>query len=609
MTGTTITDRLTAAACAVFKIDLRGRFVYVDDETEELIGLSREELFGKSIHDFIAGDSLYALERLLARHNRYESFYQALPLTIRTHDRRDYQRDAVVTLNFFGGNPVNYQFILIPTTVADARQRTESRPQFTDLIKSAPERLDFNALAEFFRSIGGYATAQCILPDESGNPAVVGMAPFPEPECPAPETLPLLEKSSGDDDEVLLRLWYNNGPQLTVRVSRPVHAGQAAAPDDNVRFWVQLWNGYFQASAPEPSAGDRLSTLGAAGDGLNISIVVVDGNCDIIYQNQLFTNRFIGTAGYGSVHDLRRIFSAESFRDLSGRPFDFDHSPLADAVAGGRCLVPVTSADTKQTMLILGGSLELGVTRVTLYAVIETPPETDEACAGAPADRQFVLSLIHDIRAPLIAMEAFARRVQANHGEELPHDAKFAVDCLVENGRILHEMLEGLDELSRSWTDNEPLEMLSTGRLINDLTTQLRATYPYPPVRVVLPDNLPDLPVPRRKFTRLIRNLMDNAFKFASSSLSPLVVVEYARAYEEHCFSIIDNGPGIAAEYRRKVFDPFFRTPEAMHSPGSGLGLTIARDIVLSWAGRIWLDDAIRGGAKISFTVPCKTGG
>ncbi len=56
MSRTIGTDKLVSTACAVFKIDLRGRFVYIDDETEELLGLTREELFGKSIYEFISND-------------------------------------------------------------------------------------------------------------------------------------------------------------------------------------------------------------------------------------------------------------------------------------------------------------------------------------------------------------------------------------------------------------------------------------------------------------------------------------------------------------------------------------------------------------------------
>ncbi|MCP4568036.1 MAG: PAS domain-containing protein, partial [FCB group bacterium] len=104
----------TPTRCAVFKIDLKGRFVFIDEETEKILGIAPEELFGCSIYDFISADSVRNLENILNCHNRYESFYEAMPLTIRVNDSKLNRYNTVVTLNFISGNPVNYQFILIP---------------------------------------------------------------------------------------------------------------------------------------------------------------------------------------------------------------------------------------------------------------------------------------------------------------------------------------------------------------------------------------------------------------------------------------------------------------------------------------------------------------
>lgn len=68
--------------------------------------------------------------------------------------------------------------------------------------------------------------------------------------------------------------------------------------------------------------------------------------------------------------------------------------------------------------------------------------------------------------------------------------------------------------------------------------------------------------------------------------------------------TVADTGPGIAAAYRRQIFDSFFSTKQ----DGMGLGLAIARTIVQAHGGRIWQEGTPAGGAVFKFTVPLQPG-
>ncbi len=107
--------------CAVCKVDLRGRFVFVDDRTEQLFGHPREELFGKSLADFLDQPSSDLVRDILGRRNHYEMFYDAVSLTILASDGTPIETNAIVCLNFNAGNPVNFQWIINPDRVTAAR--------------------------------------------------------------------------------------------------------------------------------------------------------------------------------------------------------------------------------------------------------------------------------------------------------------------------------------------------------------------------------------------------------------------------------------------------------------------------------------------------------
>ena len=101
--------------------------------------------------------------------------------------------------------------------------------------------------------------------------------------------------------------------------------------------------------------------------------------------------------------------------------------------------------------------------------------------------------------------------------------------------------------------------------------------------------------------------LLDNASKYAAPGTT--IRVRAGLDDDRHVRAVIDEGPGIAPEYRERVFEKFFRIPaRESRDPrrgGVGLGLPIARRLVEAQAGRMWIDDARSGaGTAIAFTLP-----
>lgn len=100
---------------------------------------------------------------------------------------------------------------------------------------------------------------------------------------------------------------------------------------------------------------------------------------------------------------------------------------------------------------------------------------------------------------------------------------------------------------------------------------------------------------------RLFTNIVVNSFAFADS-----IRVSIRRRSRWLLIDIDDNGPGIASSMRQEVFRPFVRLDESrnLDSSGSGLGLSIARDIVHNHGGRIELDDSPLGGLRVRVRLP-----
>ena len=100
---------------------------------------------------------------------------------------------------------------------------------------------------------------------------------------------------------------------------------------------------------------------------------------------------------------------------------------------------------------------------------------------------------------------------------------------------------------------------------------------------------------------RAVDNLLDNAHKWSPHDAVIEVTVSDGRV------GVSDHGPGIDVGERARVFDRFYRTPEARTMPGSGLGLSIVSQVVDDHGGEVFVTETPGGGATVGFRIPSAT--
>lgn len=110
--------------CAVCKIDLRGRFVLVNDEAEKLLGLGKDELFGRPFAEFLDEEDQQTIQQILRQRNHYESFFETTSLILRNRDGLSIPVRLILSLNYINGNPVNYQIVI--QAESDLQPRTDA---------------------------------------------------------------------------------------------------------------------------------------------------------------------------------------------------------------------------------------------------------------------------------------------------------------------------------------------------------------------------------------------------------------------------------------------------------------------------------------------------
>jgi K+-sensing histidine kinase KdpD len=224
-------------------------------------------------------------------------------------------------------------------------------------------------------------------------------------------------------------------------------------------------------------------------------------------------------------------------------------------------------------------------------------------------------AVTHDLRTPLTSIKAsvttlleHASGSGANLGAE---GQKEMLEVINEESDRLDRFIEDLMELAKieagelrpqkQWGSVEEIVTAALKRAEN-LTRHHQ-------VKVQLDAELPAVRVDERAVAEVIYNLVENAAKFAPSG-TEIVLEARAGVDDNVSISVTDAGPGIPKELRERVFDKFFRAirdgdSTGARSPGTGMGLAIARGIVEAHEGRIWIEDSRLGvGTRVVITLP-----
>ncbi len=214
------------------------------------------------------------------------------------------------------------------------------------------------------------------------------------------------------------------------------------------------------------------------------------------------------------------------------------------------------------------------------------------------AQRQLVSDASHELRTPLTSVQANLDALAM--GDRLPAPERVRVIAAARAQlQELAVLVADLVDLSK--TEIEEIEVEDV-RLDLAAASALRRTRLHAPACEFVLDAEPCLvrAAPAR-LDRAISNLLDNACQWNPSPppIQPIEVRVRDGRLEVH-----DHGPGIAAEDLARVFDRFYRSPEARGRPGSGLGLAIVRQTAEAHGGCVHAANDPGGGARLTIELP-----
>lgn len=214
-------------------------------------------------------------------------------------------------------------------------------------------------------------------------------------------------------------------------------------------------------------------------------------------------------------------------------------------------------------------------------------------------------SVSHDLRTPLSTIAGAASSIAEDGANLSANDRKSLAQMICSESQRLNSLVTNL--LAVTKVDSGEVELSIEDYPLDEIIgSAVSAISPVPRegrLEVRLGDNDAEVSVDEPLIQQVFLNLFENALKHTPDDSKIEVTATIVDA--EVVVSVKDDGPGVSDQEKCKIFDKFQRGSNA-GSGGSGLGLAIAKGIVQAHLGKIWVEDAPKGGAIFKVALPLK---
>jgi len=222
---------------------------------------------------------------------------------------------------------------------------------------------------------------------------------------------------------------------------------------------------------------------------------------------------------------------------------------------------------------------------------------------AAEIKTEFVSMVTHELRTPLTNIAGFAMTMRDSWRDLGPEDAEEFLRIIVGEAEHLANLVDDVLAIPR----------LEAGRLLVETVDFALAPAAFRITDLIFPaggDRSASVAVSGRvrvhadpnRVEQILRNLLENARKYGGDEIR----VDATEHGNEWIVVVADNGPGVPAEHRERIFGAFEQVTggDARSDTGFGLGLAVARHLVEAMGGRIWYEPGFPVGARFCFSLP-----
>ncbi|QTA37830.1 GHKL domain-containing protein [Thermosipho ferrireducens] len=256
----------------------------------------------------------------------------------------------------------------------------------------------------------------------------------------------------------------------------------------------------------------------------------------------------------------------------------------------------------KNTIDYLGSEKQIiNVSNVTSQMELEKLKQLDRM------KTEFVANVSHELRTPLAAIKAYTETLL--NMEVDPESNKEFLGTIMEQSEKLEMLLNDLLDFTLVESGTMELEFseFEICKLVDSVVKKLIKLSEKLGVKVLVNCDSFEVKADKKRIFQVIYNLLDNAIKFSDKQKDERIAKIAVKKSEDDLVIIVeDNGIGISPEDKEKIFEKFYRGDRSLtyEASGTGLGLTIAREIIRLHGGTIEVESQKGEGSKFIVRIP-----
>lgn len=209
----------------------------------------------------------------------------------------------------------------------------------------------------------------------------------------------------------------------------------------------------------------------------------------------------------------------------------------------------------------------------------------------------------HDLQEPLRMIASYVQLIDKRYSGKLDKDADTFIGFAVEGANRLRTMLQNVQIYTQIGKFPQRRKTLDLTIPAEKARANMSSLLAQEHASLTI-EQLPECYGDEVELTMLFEHLIDNAVKFRSRGVTPEIKISASSNRGLCTIAVRDNGIGIEEAYRERIFDLFQRLNPRDEYEGTGLGLAVAKKIVETHGGRIWVESNSGNGSTFYFQLP-----